>query len=83
MRLQVNQDDILGRPLASIVDPRDEHNVKLAVSQVLDQANADGSGSSGAMVDVRVVWGDLSYRASMTISIGSEGIVVVTRLYDA
>lgn len=79
---------ILGRPLASIVDPRDVDALRTIIFQVLSQANTRRGGvvggeASGMMIDLRVVCGGLSCRASMTIRVGSEGLIVVTRLYGA
>lgn len=86
-RLGLTMDDALGRPLASIVDPRDAYALKCAVYQVLNRAGALGEGGGseagpgGSLVNLRVVSGTRSYEAGMTITKGSEGLVVVTRLY--
>ena len=88
-RLQVTQEEILGRPLASIVDARDSYALRSAVYQVLDQGgrfSSDGRGdvgSSGLLVQLRVVCRGVSCEASMTIVRGSHGIIIVTRLYDS
>lgn len=79
-------DDVLGRPLASIVDPRDAYALRCTVCQVLNRAGALGGGGrsehpSGSLVNLRVVSGGRSYEAGMTITTGSEGFIVVTRLY--
>lgn len=79
-------ENILGRPLASIVDPRDVDALRTIMFQVLSQASTrrggmGGGEAGGMMVNLRVVCGGLSCRASMTIRVGSEGLVVVTRLY--
>ena len=81
-------EEVLGQPLASIVDPRDVYQLRGAVCQILDQASggggssAGGAGTSGTMVHLRVVCGGLTFPASMTMVIGSQGMIVVTRLYD-
>lgn len=85
-RLQLAPEDILGQPLAGIVDPRDVYILRTAVSGVLNQlggaaAGGGGAGSSGTLVDLRVACGGISCEASMTITVGSEGLIVVTRLY--
>ena len=87
-RLQVVPEDVVGQPLASIVDPRDVYQLRAAVSQIVSQsaggsgASAGGAGTSGTMVHLRVVCGGLTFPASMTMVIGSQGMIVVTRLYD-
>lgn len=80
-RLLLTPEDLLGRSLVSIVDPRDAYAVSNALSQVLTHRGGDAAGSSGTLVNVRVVCHGLSYEAGMTIKFGSEGLVVVTRLY--
>lgn len=80
-RLGLAPEHILGRPLASIVDPRDVYALTNAVSQVLGQGGGGGPLPNGILVNLRVACGGRSYEASMTITIGSEGIIVVTRLY--
>lgn len=84
-RLRLTPEDVLGRPLASIVDPRDVCSLRSAVSQALNQDHLGGSvavGSGGTLVHLRIACGGLSCRASMTLTIGSQGLIVVTRLYD-
>lgn len=78
--------DVLGKPLVSIVDPRDEASLKTALTQVLNtrdpkRQEGDSGGSNGTLVNLRMSCGGVSYEASMTITIGTEGLVVVTRLY--
>ncbi|CAM9732187.1 unnamed protein product [Ectocarpus sp. 8 AP-2014] len=81
----------LGRPLASIVDPQDADILGNAVARVLDSA-CDNTGTTstwtdspdrakGCLIDVRVTRHGLSCPAEMSISMGSHGLVVVTRLY--
>lgn len=79
-RLHLTPEDVLGRPLASIVDPRDQHALRAGVFQVLSQGGAGGD-ASGTLVNLRVSCGGVSYEASMTMALGREGLIVVTRLY--
>lgn len=52
--------------------------------QVFGSRDTSGDvGRNGTLVHLRVVWGKKSYRASMTIVIASQGVIVVTRLYGA
>lgn len=82
-KLQVVTEDIIGLPLASIVDPRDAYALEIALSQVLNQEDTGGE-PAGTTVHVRLACGALSScEASMTVAIGSEGLVVVTRVYGA
>ncbi|CAN0581143.1 unnamed protein product, partial [Laminaria digitata] len=51
-RLQLAPEDIIGQPLASIVDPRDQHVLRHTVLRVLEgrprtNNNDDGSGVGG------------------------------------
>lgn len=84
-RLGLAPQDVIGRPLASILDPRDIYTLSNAVSQVLAQRDAKSieasAGPNGQLVNLRVVCRGVSYEASMTITVGSEGLIVVTRLY--
>lgn len=85
-RLRLEPEDVLGRPLTSIVDPRDAHALRTAVFHVISLQNTVlGSGSAqergGTLVQVRVACGGLSCQANMSMSIGSQGLIVVTRLY--
>lgn len=80
-RLGLVSKDIIGRPLASIVDSRDTFALGTAMTKVLSQKDAESHEPNGTLVNVRVVWVGLSYEASMTITIGTDGLVVVTRLY--
>lgn len=85
-RLGLMPDDILGRPLASIVDPRDVYALRCTVCEVLSRAGGVGGAGrsespSGSLVNLRVVSGGRSYEAGMTITTGSEGFIIVTRLY--
>lgn len=90
-RLQLAPEAILGRPLVSIVDPRDAQSLNTVLFQVLNQHNsgagARGAGAAGdvvgSLVNLRVLCGGQSCEASMTLTIGSQGLIVVTRLYDA
>lgn len=93
------EDNLVGRPLATIVDPRDAHILQGALLQVLNASRRSqdegtavsdddggvvvaGEVASGSLVHLRVVCGDgVSRRVGMTISVGSEGLVVVTRFY--
>ncbi|CAM9298097.1 unnamed protein product [Ectocarpus sp. 8 AP-2014] len=90
-RLQMEPAEFLGRPLASIVDPQDADILGNAVARVLDSA-CDKTGNTstwtdspdrakGCLIDVRVTRHGLSCPAEMSISMGSHGLVVVTRLY--
>ncbi|CAM9826647.1 unnamed protein product [Ectocarpus fasciculatus] len=90
-RLQMAPKEFLGRPLASIVDPQDAAILENAVARVLATA-CDGTGATstltdssdrakGCLIDVRVTRHGLSCPAAMSISMGSHGLVVVTRLY--
>ena len=47
-----------------------------------NKENAGRPEGGGKMVELRVSIGGLSYRATMSMSIGSSGIIVVTRLYE-
>lgn len=50
-----------------------------------DKENGGSAGMAtggGRLVELRISLGGRSYRASMSISIGSTGIIIVTRLYD-
>lgn len=80
-RLGLMPKDLIGLPLAKIVDSRDKYALETAVTKVLKQQDATSTEPNGTLVNVRVVWTGLSYEAGMTITIGSEGLVVVTRLY--
>lgn len=83
-QMQLPPEHILGRPLATIVDARDTHDLRSALFQVLGQKHTDGGrgvSSSGTLVHIRVISGGRSCQASMSIRIGSQGLVVVTRLY--
>lgn len=88
-RLQLSRRDLLGQPLASIVDPRDQNKIQQAVLQVTRSAAGSGGGGGGGsrggdgtLVELRVMCGRVSFHASMTIAFGSEGLIVVTRLYQ-
>ncbi|CAM9564300.1 unnamed protein product [Ectocarpus sp. 13 AM-2016] len=92
-RLQMEPAEFLGRPLASIVDPQDADVLENAVARVLDPTcDSTGTGTTstwtdspdrakGCLIDVRVTRHGLSCPAEMSISMGSHGLVVVTRLY--
>lgn len=76
---------------SSIVDQRDLASVMSAIFQVLEQGpgnppSADGGygggGSSGSLIHLRVTNGLVSWDASMSIVLGSHGLIVVTRLYN-
>ncbi|CAM9395540.1 unnamed protein product [Ascophyllum nodosum] len=90
-RLQVEPEDILGQPLASVVDPRDRHALALTLGQVLgnrDQAYGQGGrgqvpGMNGSLVHLRLTSHGVTCPASMTLVIGTQGLVVVTRLYPS
>ena len=91
-RLQLAQHEVLDLPLAIIVDPRDSFLLKTAVDKVLEdhetkaKARAEGGGAGGiqggSLVYLRVGWGRLLFSATMTITIGTQGMIVVTRIYD-
>jgi len=79
---------------SSIVDERDLASVTNAIFRVLEQGPgsppADGayggggsSGSSGSLIHLRVTNGLASCDASMSIVLGSHGLIVVTRLYNS
>eukprot|EP00903_Cladosiphon_okamuranus_P005557 g5533.t1 len=85
-RLQVAPDELLGKPLASIVDPRDGMILTTALSRVL--ANSKGAGgddpaepADGTLVNLRILVRGSTYGASMTMGLGEQGLIVVTRLY--
>lgn len=42
----------------------------------------NGAGSSGSLIHLRISHGPISCEASMSIVSGSNGVVIVTRLYD-
>ena len=72
---------MIGKPLSSVVDPRDVDALHAALSLVLNQEDT-GEDPLGMTVHVRLAHGTLaSCEASMSINIGSEGLVVVTRVY--
>lgn len=84
-RLQLEPEDVLGRPLASIVDPLDVNALRNAVFGVISK---EGIGSTaeqgrGTLIHLRVACGGFVCQASMTLVIGTQGLIVVTRLYDA
>lgn len=85
-RLQLAPDDVLGRPLSTIVDPRDAYTLRTAIWQVINnQASTTGgagAAQTGTLVNLRILCSGFSCQASMTMVIGSQGIIVVTRLYD-
>ena len=91
-RLKLAQHEILDLPLAVIVEPSDSLLLRTAVGKVLEDHEAiatakDGSGrgggvQGGSLVYLRVGWGGVLFSASMTITIGTQGMTVVTRLYD-
>lgn len=91
-RLKLAQHEILDLPLAVIVDPGDSLLLKTAVGKVLEdheaiaKAQEDGGRiggvQGGSLVYLRVGWGGVLFSASMTITIGTQGMTVVTRLYD-
>ena len=74
-------------PLAIIVDPRDITTLKAATKQILhNEAVTNGAGGAaqrGILVHLRIAWGGLSFHASMSLTVGCHGVIVVTRLYDA
>lgn len=84
-RIGLAPKDVLGQPLASIVDSRDAFSLETAVTKVLKPRGAGREGKvngpNGTLVNLRMACGGVSYEASMTITNGSEGLVVVTRLY--
>lgn len=94
-QLRVEPEDILGQPLATIVHPRDRHALRAAVRGVVNARHegtsdtastvggGDATGLGGSLVYVRVTNHGQSCEASMTIVIGSLGLVVVTRLYGS
>lgn len=68
---------------SSIVDERDLASVMNAIFQVLEQGpGSGGGGSSGSLIHLRVTNGLVSCDASMSIVLGSQGLIVVTRLYN-
>ncbi|CAM9303814.1 unnamed protein product [Pylaiella littoralis] len=83
--LSLSPDDVVGRPLASIVDPRDGPVLAAALNAVfsnnLDVAAGRADARSGTLVNLRVSYGGVSCNASMTLVLGSQGLIVVTRLY--
>lgn len=87
-KLGVPPEDILGQPLASVVDPLDRSALATTLQEVLgarDQVVTHGGryapGLSGSLVNLRVTSRGVTCPASMTLVIGSQGLVVVTRLY--
>lgn len=72
--------------IISIVDPRDSSVLAAALCEVLrnsqDYASGNAGPQSGTLVNLRVSVGEVSCRASMTMVLGSAGLIVVTRLYD-
>eukprot|EP00752_Nemacystus_decipiens_P001892 g1822.t1 len=97
-RLQLQPEYMLGTPLSSIVDERYHFSLRSAIFQVLHQSeehqqhpsstgavvgsDGSGGGSSGSLIQVRIRHGPISYEASMSIVCGSDGLVIVTRLYN-
>lgn len=84
----MRQEEVLDLPLAIIVDPRDSGLLRTAVGRVLEdrerRTSGEGSGlQGGSLVNLRVGWGGLLFNASMTITVGTQGIIVVTRVYNA
>lgn len=78
------------RPI-SIVDERDHVSLQNAIYEVLRQSSAHGGndgngnhcgGSSGSLIPVRIKHGLVSLEASMSVVCGSDGLVVVTRVYN-
>lgn len=69
----------------SIVDPRDGPVLAAALNAVfsnnLDVAAGRADARSGTLVNLRVSYGGVSCNASMTLVLGSQGLIVVTRLY--
>ncbi|CAM9524212.1 unnamed protein product [Ectocarpus sp. 12 AP-2014] len=83
-QLQLAPEDAVGKPLASIVDPEDAPILAEALNEVLANKTTigDSEPDSGKLVKLRVSCGSISCSASMSMVIGSQGLVVVTRLYD-
>lgn len=82
-RLQLTPEEILGRPLATIVDPRDAYALTSTLYQVIEAGGRGGAASNGLLIQVRLVYRGIMCQASMTVVRGSHGIIVVTRLYGA
>ena len=87
-RLQLAPEDVVGCPLASIVDDRDAYALRNTLFQVLNQghrcaAGRESAGGGGSLIHLRIAHGGISCEASMTIVRGSQGLIVVTRLYNA
>lgn len=84
-QMQLPPEHVLGQPLAAIVDTRDTHALRSALFRVLSEKHTEaglgGTSSSGTLVHIRVICGGRSCQASMSIRIGSQGLIVVTRLY--
>eukprot|EP00904_Undaria_pinnatifida_P003246 jgi/Undpi1/12922/HiC_scaffold_7.g02588.m1 len=85
-RLQVEPEDVIDLPLAIIVDPRDITTLKAATKKILHKEavthGAGGATQNGILIHLRIAWGGLSFHASMSLSVGCHGVIVVTRLYD-
>lgn len=90
-RLQLQPEDMFGKSLCSIVDERDHVSLQNAIYEVLRQSSAHGGndgngnhcgGSSGSLIPVRIKHGLVSLEASMSVVCGSDGLVVVTRVYN-
>ena len=89
-RLKLAQHAVLDSPLAMVVYPGDFALLQTAVGKVLEdygtKAKAgsarEGTVQGGSLVYLRVGWDGLLFAASMTITIGTQGRIVITRLYN-
>lgn len=116
-RLKLMPEEMLGKPLVSIVHPRDAHLLQEVILHVLESGSTDrddakkngdrgrgggttgavvaaareecitggnsSSGStSGSLIHLRLVSHGRLWQASMTVVMGTQGLIVVTRLYS-
>lgn len=85
-RLQLSPESVLVRPLSTIVDPLDVNSLRSAIYGTMTQEDAVETGGppakGGTLAHLRVACGGLVCQASMTLVLGTQGLIVVTRLYD-
>lgn len=81
-RLQLSPADVLGRPLSSIVDPLDVNALQNAIyGEMAQDSTLAASTTGGTLIHLRVACGGWICQASMTLVVGTQGLIVVTRLY--
>lgn len=69
---------------SSVVDPRDRSVLATALSQVFanNKEIDDAEPESGTLANLRVCVRGNTFGASMTMGLGQQGLIVVTRLHD-